>query len=137
MIDVDPNFRGAYRRQRSAEPILDSCVECDRNIDILRVGRRFGEQIGARKKTIFLEHAVFVPDANIFAELFEREAEGELTSERVAIGADVTKNSEPLIFAQGLADLLEFLAHSRFSLSASICCKISTIREPRAIDSSR
>jgi hypothetical protein len=48
----------------------------------------------------------------------------------------VAQHGEGLMFSQGPADLLEFLAHSRFSLSESICCKISTTLEPRAMDSS-
>ncbi|MEY2601826.1 MAG: hypothetical protein QOJ36_1145, partial [Verrucomicrobiota bacterium] len=65
-------------------------------------------------------------------------AEGELAAERIAIRANVAKNRKRLMFAQRPADLLELgCAHSGFSLSASICCKISTMREPRAIDSSR
>ncbi len=138
MIDVDPNPRRADRGQSSAEPILDRSVERDGNIDIFRFGRRFREQIRVREKTVLLEHAFFVPDANLFTELFKGKTERELAPESVAIRADMTKNRKPHTFAQRLADLLELgCAHSGFSLSASICCKISTIREPRAIDSSR
>ena len=138
MVDVDPNLRGTNSGQSGAKPILNCGVERDRNIDIFRFGRRFGEQICVRKKTVFLKHAFFVPNANVFAEFFEGKAERELAPESVAIRANMTKNRKLLIFAKRLADLLELgCAHSGFSLSPSICCKISTIREPRAIDSSR
>ena len=138
MIDVDPKFCGTDRGQSCAEPILNCSVECDRNIDILRFRRGFREQIRIRQKTVFLEHAFFVPDTNVFAELFEGKAERELTPESVAIRANMAQDRKPLIFVQRLANLLELgCAHSGFSLSASISCKISTIRDPRAIDSSR
>src|SRR5437016_8847329 len=137
MIDVNPNFGGTDRGQRSTKTILDRGIEGDGNIDIFRIGRRFREQTRARKETIFLEHAIFVPNTNAFAEWFKREAECELASERVPVRANMAKNRKLLVLAQGLADLLELgRAHSCFSLSASICCKISTTRDPRAIDSS-
>src|SRR5262249_47713832 len=138
MIDVDPKRGRADRSERCAESILNRGVERDDNIDLLRLGRRFAEQIRARKKTVFLEHAFFVPDAHVFAKLFERKPERELTAERVAIGPNVTQNGKPLMLVQRPADLLERgITHSRFSVSASICCRISTTREPRLIDSSR
>ena len=138
MIDVDLKFGRANGGERSSEPVLNCSVERDRNIDIFRFGRRFREQSSVRQKTVFLKHAFFVPDANVFADLFEGKAEGELAAECIAIRANVAKNRKRLMFAQRPADLLELgCAHSGFSLSASICCKISTMREPRAIDSSR
>ena len=138
MIDVDPNLGRANRGQAVAEPILNCSIERDRNIDIFRFSRWFCQQICVREKTVFLEHAFFIPDAHVFAELLEGNAERELAPERIAIRTDVTKNRKPHTFAQRPADLLELgCAHSGFSRSASICCKISTIREPRAIDSSR
>src|SRR5207244_4135353 len=112
--------------------------ERDCNIDILRIVRRFGQKLGVWKKTVFVEHAFLVPNTNVPAELFQRKTEGELTAKRVTIRSNVAENGEPPIVAQSLPDLIELGgAHSCFSLSASICCKISTTREPRAIDSSR
>src|ERR1700716_1930995 len=138
MVDVDPKFCRADCGQSCAESILDGGVERDCNIDLFRFSRWFGEKIRIRQKTVLLEHAFFVPDANIFAELFEGKTERELAAERIAIRANMTKNRKRLMFAQRPADLLELACtHSFFSVSASICCKISTIREPRAIDSSR
>ncbi len=138
MIDVDPNFSRTDRGQGRSEPVLNRGVERNRNIDIFGLGRRFREQVCARKKTVFLEHAFFVPNANILAQLFKGEAERELAAEGIAIRSNVTKNSEPLMFAQRLADSFELgRAHACFSWSDSICCKISSTREPRAIDSSR
>src|SRR5205814_9866786 len=81
---------------------------------------------------------LLIPDAHILAELFERKPKRQLATQRVAVGPNMTKNSEALMFAQDLADLLERGgAHAFFLSSLSICCKISTMREPRAIDSSR
>src|SRR5947208_3329889 len=107
MVDVDPNLRGTNRGQSGAEPILNCGVERDRNIDIFRFGRRFGEQICVREKTVFLKHAFFVPNANVFAEFFEGKAERELAPESVAIRANMTKNRKLLIFERSLADLRE------------------------------
>src|SRR3982751_3054512 len=138
MVEVDPNFCRTDGGQSGAESILNCSVERDCNIDIFRFGRWFGEKVRIRQKTVLIEHAFFVPDANIFAELFERKAERELAPERIAIRSNVAKHRKRLMFAQRPADLLELgCAHFGFSLSTSICCKISTIREPRAIDSSR
>jgi hypothetical protein len=33
--------------------------------------RRFGQQFGARQERIFFEHAVFIPDQNVLAELLK------------------------------------------------------------------
>src|ERR1700720_637447 len=138
VVDVDPKFCRADCWEGRAEPVLNCGIERDRNIDIFRFNRWFGEQTRIRQKTVLLEHAFFVPDANVFAELFEGKAEGELAAKRIAIRANMTKDCKSHTFAQRPADLLELgCAHSCFSLSASICCKISTTREPRAIDSSR
>ena len=71
MINVDPKFCGADRGKCGSEPVLNCGVERDRNIDIFRFGRRFREQICVGEKTVLLEHAFFVPNANVFAEFFE------------------------------------------------------------------
>ena len=71
MVDVDPNFRRADGLERGAKPILDGGVECDCNIDILRDGGWFGQKFRAGKKGIFFEHSIFIPDADVFAELLE------------------------------------------------------------------
>ena len=96
---------------------MDSGIECHYNIDILRLGWWLGQQLSMRKKTVLFEHAVFVPDANIFPELFQREADCELTAKSIAIGSNVTKNGKSLMFSQDPADLVErppvitFLGH--------------------------
>ena len=71
MIDVDPNFCRTNDLERGAEPVLNCGVERDCNIDIFWAGGRFGQKFRAGKKGIFLEHSIFVPDTDIFAELFE------------------------------------------------------------------
>ena len=107
MIDVDPSFRRLNRGDGRPKSILNRGIERDRNIDIFRFGRRFRENFGARKKTVFVEHAVLVPDANIFPEFFEGESQSKLTSERVAVWTNMTENGKPLMLAQSPADLLE------------------------------
>ena len=71
MIDVDPDFCGTNRSERSSEPILNCCVERDGDIDVDGRRRRFGQQFGARQERIFFEHAVFIPDQNVLAELLK------------------------------------------------------------------
>src|SRR5258708_27660890 len=138
MVDVDPNLGGLDRGHCCPKSILNRSVQRNRNIDIFRFGRRSGQQIGFRKKTVFVEHAVFVPDANSFAEFLERKSERKLTAKRISVWPNMTENGEPSMVAQSLADLIELgSAHAFFSSPLSICCKISTMREPRSIDSSR
>ena len=101
-------------------------------------GRRFGQQFGARQKGIFFEHAVFVPDTNVLAELLKRQRERELAAERVAIRANMAQDREVLMIAQHLADFLECgVAHSSPPLGFSRSCKISRTRAPRSMESSR
>src|SRR5207253_11210218 len=120
MIDVNPNFGRAHGRQSGPKPILNRSIERDRNVDIFRIGRRSREQIRARKETVFLEHAFFVPNAHVFAEPSERETQRKLTPERVTIWPDTSKTGQPSLFAQGLADLPECgCVHSFFLLSES------------------
>src|SRR5204862_8104971 len=95
MIDVDPNLGRANRRQAVAEPTLNCSIERDRNIDIFRFSRWFGEKVRIREDAVLLEHAFFVPDAHVLAELFEGSTERELTPERLAIRTNVTKNLNP------------------------------------------
>src|SRR6266446_10023559 len=130
MVDVDPNFGGFDRGDGRPKSILNRGIERDHNVDIFRFGRRSGQQIGIRKKTVFLEHAVFVPDADIFAEFLERKSERKLTAERISVWPNMTEHGKPPMVAQSLADLLELgCAHAFFSSPLSICCKISTMRE--------
>src|ERR1700731_2198355 len=107
MVDVDPNLGRADCGQSRTESILNCGVERDCNIDIFRFSRWFGEKIRVWEKTVLLEHAVFVPNANLFAELFEGKAKRKLASERIAIRTNVTKDRKLLTFAQRAADLLE------------------------------
>src|SRR4029077_20826297 len=106
MIDVDPNLGRANGGQAVAEPILNCSIERDRNIDIFRFNRWFGEKVRIREKAVLLEHAFFVPDAHVFAELFQGNTERELTPERIAIRTNVTKNRTQHTFTQPLPDLL-------------------------------
>src|SRR6202023_1082558 len=122
MIDVDPNFCRLYGGNGIDSPVLDCSVECDNNVNIFRSSGRFSQQVRAWEKTVFVEHAVLVPNTDILAEFFERKPKGQLAAERVAIGPNMTENDEPPMLAQDLADLLELCrAHAFFSLSLSIC----------------
>src|SRR5580700_2488703 len=119
MIDIDPEFRRLDRSHGCSESILNRSVERYRNIDIFRLGRRSGEQVRARKEAVFIDHAFLVPNPDVLAQLPQRNPERQLTPERVSVRANVAEYSERLMFSQSPADLVEFLAHSRFSLSAS------------------
>src|SRR5262249_52769712 len=136
MVDVNPDFGRTNRSKRGSQTILNCRVERNCDIDTDSCRRWFGQQFGPRQKRIFFQHTVFIPDADVFAELLKRQCERELTSERVTVRPHMTQDRKVLILAQNPADLLEGrIAHSSSPLRFSRSCKISRTRAPRSIES--
>ena len=45
MVNVDAKLAGTHCGQSCAQPILNSGIECDDNIEIFRLDRRLGQQL--------------------------------------------------------------------------------------------
>ena len=76
---------------------MNGGVERDCNIDIFWAGGRFGQKFRAGKKGIFLEHSIFVPNADLLSHLHQGKAKRELASERIAIGPNVAEDCELVV----------------------------------------
>ena len=60
------------------------------------VGRRLWRAIPTGQETVFLQHAILVPDRDVLAELRGAKCRGELAAEGVAIGTDVAEDDKAL-----------------------------------------
>ncbi len=71
VIDIDPALSRADRFASSPEPILHRGIQSHDEIELLWLRWRSNDMFSARKKAIFLEHAIFVPRRDIFAKVLQ------------------------------------------------------------------
>src|SRR4029453_16906585 len=99
MVNINPDFRRPNCWQSSAKPILNCRVERDGNIEILRSGRRLGEQLRPGKERILLQHSIFIPYADFFSECLKRKRQRNLAAQRIAVWTNMTQDREPTMVA--------------------------------------
>ena len=98
MIDVDELFAIRDARAHGAKTLETGAIGGDDAVKFLAAFGFLKKGIRIEERE-FLRHAVFVPDGDFFALVFQREGEAELGADAIAIGPNVADDAKGLVLA--------------------------------------
>jgi len=103
MVDVDELLAVHHAGADGPEAFKAGAIGRDDTVEFVAVLRFLEKGIGIEERE-FLRHAVFIPDGDFFALVFERERKPELGADAIAIGPDVADDAEGFMLADFFDD---------------------------------